>query len=294
MCPVKCRVTFKKKRKQFSTGISINPKEWDNKNQTAIPPDIHNHTNTQLSLIKTKLSQAFLFLQVNQQEFSVDDILAKYKGESTSKEIGVVEAYKLFLKHLKKLVDKELNQATYDKYVVYGKHLQQFLKKKFNTSDILLKELKSPFITQYEYFLKTELNFAQSTINKVLQRFRRMIRFTIAEEYLSKDPFLMYKAKTVRKEVLFLTKKQLADLEQQEFPIKRIEQIKDLFIFCCYTGLAFKEMANLKKTHIQEGFDGNLWLTIYRDKTQRTYKVPVLPKAQIIIEKYNTEPVVHL
>jgi site-specific recombinase XerD len=283
-----CRISFSKIRKQFSTGQFINPKNWNSKQQIVVPPEPDAELiNTQLSLIRTNLTQAFLFLQVKGTDFNVDDIYKQYKGETPKKEYGVMEVYNLHSARIKKLLGIDIQLVTYQKYLESGVHLQSFIKHKFKTKGIQLKALKSSFIEQYEYFLKTEKKFQQSTLNKAIQRFRKVIRYAVAEDYLDKDPFMLYKAKRVKKEVLFLSPEQLKKLEETNFRIKRIQQIKDMFVFCCYTGLGFKEMVNLKKTSITTEFDGELWLNIYRNKTTRSYKVPLLPKAKEIMEQYN-------
>ena len=285
-----CRITFNKLRKQFSTGLFINPKNWNSKKQLVEPPEPDAELiNTQLSLIRTRLSQAFLFLQVKGSDFTVDDIYKQYKGETPKKEFGVMEVYNLHSDRIKKLIGIDLQQVTYDKYIESGRHLQSFIRHKFKAKDIQLKTLKSSFIEHYEYFLKTEKKFQQSTLNKAIQRFRKVIRYAVAEDYLAKDPFMLYKAKRVKKEVIFLSPEQLKKLEETNFKIKRVQQIKDMFVFCCYTGLGFKEMANLKKLHITKEFDGELWINVRRNKTKRIYKVPLLPKAKEIMDKYDSK-----
>ena len=82
-----------------------------------------------------------------------------------------------------------------------------------------------------------------------------MVKFAIGHDYLDKDPFLLYRAKSVKKELVFLTVEELKRLEKHTFQIKRIQVIKDCFVFCCYTGLAFKEMVSLKKENIVKGYD---------------------------------------
>ncbi|MEZ4801161.1 MAG: site-specific integrase [Gelidibacter sp.] len=289
-CPIQARITYLKKRKEFSTGIFTEPENWNRTQQGVKPPDIeYNHKNTQLSLITAKVNQAFLLLQVNQGSFDVDDVYRQYKGENVKIEVGVHEVYLIFLEHLKKLIGKELILKTYQKYETYGKHLKSFIKWKYKSNDVKLSNLKSSFIVHYEYYLKTEKNFAQITLNKVLQRFRRAIKFAVAEDYLDKDPFMLYKAKSVKKEVVYLTQEELKNLENQDFEIERVQQIKDMFVFCCYTGLAFKEMSALKKTDIIKEFDGNLWINVQRAKTSRSYKVPLLPQAKKVMEKYDNE-----
>ncbi|MDN3491285.1 site-specific integrase [Winogradskyella bathintestinalis] len=288
--PLYCRITYKKQRKEFATGYYIYPENWDSKNQLVKPPEKeHNFLNTQLSLIISQINQAFLMLQVNQVSFDVEDIFRQYKGETVKTDVGVVEVYGLFLQYLERLVGKELNNDTHKKYIAYGKHLKSFIRWKYKTKDIKLSTVKSSFIDHYEYYLKTEKNFAQITLNKVIQRFRRSIKYAIAEDYLDKDPFMLYKARRIKKEIVYLSQEELLRLENKTFEIKRLQQIKDMFVFCCYTGLAFKEMIALKKSDIIVEFDGNLWLVVHRVKTSRSYKVPLMPQAKLIMEKYHQE-----
>ncbi len=287
---IMCRLTYLKQRKQFSTGRFINLTNWNSKQQCVEPPEPDAELiNTQLSLIKTKLNQAFLFLQVKGTAFTVDDIYRQYKGETPKKGFGVVEVYNLHSDRIKKLIGIDIQRVTYSKYLESGRHLQSFLKHKYKSKDIQLKTLKSSFLEHYEYYLKTEKKFQQSTLNKAIQRFRKVIRYAVAEDYLTKDPFMLYKAKRIKKEVVFLSPDELKKLEETSFNVKRIQQIKDMFVFCCYTGLGFKEMTNLKKTNVVVEFDGELWLNIYRNKTSRSYKVPLLPKSKEIMEQYNDE-----
>lgn len=289
-CPIKCRITFEKRRKEFSTGIFIYPNSWYNKKQCVKESDENSKIiNQKLSLISQKLHQAFLFLEVNHNNFTVSDIYKKYKGETPKKEYGILEVFDLFIKRIKLLVGKEIKLVTYNKYIESCRHLRNFVTAKFKQMDLSLKQLKSNFLVEYEYYLKTDINLQQSTINKAIQRLRKVINYAVAEDYLMKDPFLLYKPKSVKKEVVFLSKQELKKIENLNFEIDRIQKIKDLFIFCCYTGLGFKEMTNLKKEDVVTEFDDNLWIHIHRSKTNRVYKVPLLPKAKAILDKYKNE-----
>jgi len=286
-CVIKCRITHKLERKEFSTGKFINPKNWNSKKQLVEPPEPDAELiNTQLSLIRTKLNQAFLFLQVNEVNFDVHDIYLQYKGKPLKKERGVVEVYDMHSQRIKKLIGIDIQLVTYKKYLESGKHLKDFIKHKYKQKDIKLKAVRSSFIDDYVYFLKVEKKFQQSTLNKAVQRFRKVIKYAVAEDYLTKDPFMLYRPKTVKKPVVFLSPVQLKKLEKTTFSIVRIQQIKDMFVFCCYTGLGFSEMKNLKMKQITVEFDGELWININRQKTKKDFKVPLLPKAKAIMEQY--------
>ena len=117
-CPIRFRLTYQKKRKEFSTGLFINPKHWNSKQQVVEPPEPDAELkNTQLSLIRTKLSQAFLFLQVKGSDFNVEDIYRQYKGETNKNDIGVMEVYHLHTAKIKRLIGIDIKQVTYEKYV---------------------------------------------------------------------------------------------------------------------------------------------------------------------------------
>jgi integrase/recombinase XerD len=288
-CSIRCRITINKNRKEFSTGITIKPENWDINNQEATSDKESDFINDSLYLIKQKLRDCHLKLKINDAPFDIDDLLAIYNGKTTQNEKGVLEVYALHNNHIKRLVGKDIKQVTYEKYLESENHLSHFVKFKFKKMDMPLKSMKPSFVDEFEYYLKTEKNLQQSTINKVIQRLRKVVKYAIINDHLQKDPFLSFKPKTVKKEVVFLSKEELDKLEKHTFENPRLEKIKDMFVFCCYTGLGFKEMANLRHIDIQKGFDDELWLEVKRQKTGKSYKVPLFDVVKIIIYKYKTE-----
>ena len=282
-----CRITFNKTRKQFSTGLSIKPEYWNKEKQKVLEKaDNSEYINKQMSLIKQQLGQAFLMLQIQQKYFDVDDIYKKYNGEETKKELGVISAYGEHNTYYKKLIGKDIKEVSWQKFENTKTHLQSFIKWKFKQGDVKLSKLKYQFIKDFEYYLRTEKEMQQSTINKTLQRFKKMINFAVAQDYLNRNPFLMHKPKPTKKEVVYLTKTELIHLQKKEIDNKRLEEVRDCFVFCCYTGLAFKEMSNLRSHHIVVGKDGRNWIKMKRQKTNKSISVPILPVAQKLLKKY--------
>lgn len=289
LCPLNCRITFNKERKQFTTGFFVNPNYWENKLQKVNSRDSnYKFINAQIEQIQTKINNIILVFQLQGGECSLDNIYNKYIGLKIKKKEYVLSYYKQYLSKIKKLVGLEIKDNTYNKFVYVGNHLEAFLKWKFKKTDFPLEELSLQFLDDFDYYLKTEKKQEQITINKTIQRLRTPIKQAISEGYLDRDPFILHKSKTVRKTVIFLTTEELKTLEEAVLQQKRLSTIQDLFIFCCYTGLAFYEMAHLEKQHILIGFDGINWIQMKREKTQRQISIPILPKAQEIIEKYQT------
>lgn len=288
--PIYCRITYQKSRKQFATGIFIKPEYWDNVKQKIHPPNPENTIlNNKLSLIRQQIDKAFLMLQILPNEFDVDDIYRKYKGEDSKEEITILGAYDLHNEKTKKLIGIDFNKLSWSRYVESRRKVALFITKFYNKKDIKLKDLDLKFIQDLEYFFKTELNLKQATVYRSIQRVKKIIQFAISENYLKKDPFHLYKNKKHKTVIIYLTDEELKRLEKHNFTQKRLQQVKDLFIFCCYTGLAYTEMSTLTTKNIEIGFDGNEWIQMIRKKTNRKISIPILPKAKEILDKYNNE-----
>ncbi|HCM32971.1 site-specific integrase [Chryseobacterium sp.] len=288
LAPLKCRITYMGERKPFATGLFINPQNWDNKQQKVKPPNSENETiNTQLSLIKNKINQAFLFLQVNEEEFDVEDIFLQYKGNPPKKNKTILQLFQEHNDRIEKLIGKEYSIATLWKFKQAKELLKDFIKYSFNKGDYHFKDLDLKFIQDYEFFLKVEKSLALATTNKMIQRFRKIVKLAISQDIVQKEPFTSYKVKHIKKEITYLTREELAKIEEYQFKAERLQIVADMFVFCCYTGLAYNEMVNLEKSHIIIGFDGNEWINMIRGKTQHLLSVPLLSRGKKIIEKYD-------
>lgn len=290
LCPLNCRITLKKERKQFTTGLFVNPNYWDSKLQKLNSKDPNQKfIAAQMQQIQNKINNISLVFQLEGGQCTVENIYNKYVGKEIKKKEQLHSYYQQYLVRIKKLIGTDIKESTYTKFVYVGNHIAAFIKWKFKKSDYPLEELSLQFLDDFEYYLRTEKKQEQITINKTIQRLRTPIKQAISEGYLDKDPFVFYKSKTVRKEVIFLTTEELQKLEQAVFQQKRLSIIQDLFIFCCYTGLAYTEMFYLEKKNLQLGFDGMDWIQMKREKTQRQISIPILPKAQEIIQKYSSK-----
>ncbi|MBA9073513.1 site-specific recombinase XerD [Flavobacterium gossypii] len=286
-CPIRCRISFLSNRYEFSIGLFINPKHWHSKLQIAKPPNDENtFINTELSLIKNKINQAFLLLQVQENTFTADDIFNQYKGKPAKKNIGIVSYYNDYLNKYRKLIGIEIRQSTWNKFSYILNDLKDFIRAKYQKNEMLLKDLDYHFIVEFEYYLKTVKIQKQVTINKALQRFKKVVKIALIEKLIDSNPFVEHKPKRVITNVVYLSTEELDKLEKHTFSQIRLEQVRDMFIFCCYTGLAYNEMAKLESKHIEIGFDDMKWIKMIRDKTNKTISIPMLPKALSILEKY--------
>jgi len=159
-----------------------------------------------------------------------------------------------------------------------------------------LEQLDYNFILKFEKYLRSyvptdhQKQMGNNTVMKHIERFRKMITLAYKQEWIVRDPFINFQSKFEKVERGFLTEKELLTIEEKQFSIERLELVKDLFIFSCYTGLSYIDVMNLTKDHINIGIDGNLWIITQRRKTDNMVRVPILPAVDTLIKKYEHHP----
>ena len=285
--PIRCRITYLKERKIFSTGLFINPKNWSSAKQQAVPL---NTENTQLSLIKQEINQAFLFLQVGERTFDVEDIFRQYKGEPSSKQIGIVEFYSNYMERLRKMIGRDFKQSTWGKFYEILPAVKEYVSFKYKKKDINLIDLDFNFIEDFDYFLKTEKNNSQVTINKKIQRLKKVIKIARKQKLIDFNPFDEHKPKQAKTKIVFLTQDELDKLKNRNFKSEILNKVRDCYIFCCYTGLGYSEMFSLKKSDLKKDEEGIIWIYKERQKTERAFSIPLIfDEPLAILEKYKSE-----
>lgn len=157
-------------------------------------------------------------------------------------------------------------------------------------NDILLKDIQYSFVTDFEHFLKVIRKCNHNSSQKYIRNFRKIINNAIKNDWLDNDPFKAYRVKLRETKRVFLTKEELAKLEELDLQITRLDQVRDVFIFCCYTGLSYVDVEKLTRKQVLIGHDGNLWINIDRTKTGSPSNIPKLSKATNILGKYKDNP----
>lgn len=204
----------------------------------------------------------------------------------TQREESLLKLYEQHLEDTKKLVGLSKADPTYRKYERMYRRVVEFMKKKYNITDIPLREIKYQFIVDLEFFLRTEYKYSQNTTYKCMKFFKQVINKAIRAGLITVDPFNGYKISIERVDRGYLTEDELCKMMQKEFASKRLEQVRDIFIFACFTGLAYIDLAHLRVDNIQKMFDGRLWIVTHRQKTNTKVMVPLLPPALKILNKY--------
>jgi hypothetical protein len=197
--------------------------------------------------------------------------------------IGIFEQHN---REVKALIGKEFAKGTFDRYETSLKHTKDFLVWKYKVADIGICGIDHEFIMSYDFYLRTERNCNNNSTVKYLKNFKKIILICIANGWLDKDPFVKYKPKVKQVKRDFLNTDELAAMAAKKLASSRTGQVRDIFLFCCYTGLAYADVKKLKRTEIVVGVDGGKWIATSRKKTDTASNIPLLPQAIELMNIY--------
>jgi len=285
------RITVNQKRAEISLKRCIMVYNWDvSKNKVrGNSPDVR-ILNKYLDHVYSQLLDCHKQLLEEHKMVTSRAIKARYLGEDEhQKTLKEIIAY-----HNTSMI-AVLKHGTLKNYYTTERYLNTFMLSKMNVDDIYLKQLNYRFICDFEQFLRTyknELNVLRMTNNGVmkhLERLKKMVNLAVKLEWLDKDPFQKFQLKFVKYDRQYLTERELEHLENTYFNQERLERVKDIFLFSCYTGLSYIDVKELTEHQIVLGIDNRHWIHTKRVKTNELVKVPLLPKAYEIVQKYKAQ-----
>jgi len=290
-CPVYVRVTVNSKRFEFSSNKFAHLDKWSSEaGRIKSTSEEARSINSYLDSIKNKILNAEKTLLKKDIEINSENLRNEILGISNTRERMLIPIFEDHNSKVKQLVGQEYSPGTLDRYETSLKHTQNFMLWKYNISDIAITKIDHSYITEYEFYLRSVRKCANNTAVKYIKNFKKIIRTCIANGWLDKDPFVNYKAKV--KEVIrdYLTEQEIEDIMNKEFVSERLELVRDIFVFSCFTGLAYIDVKQLTLDNISLGIDGDKWIFKSRQKTDTPSKIPLLPTAQQIIDKYADHP----
>lgn len=289
--PIYARITINGRRAEVATGQSIEPERWNIAGSFAkgTKEDVR-IINERLTELKNRIHRIHNNIEESGQYISADLIKNVLLGKTGTRK-SLVEVFNYHNAQMKAQIGGDVAAATYKRYETTLKHLQEFMAHQYGRDDIYLTELKYPFITDLEFYLKTVRKCNHNSTLKYIRNFRKIVHLAIANEWLDKDPFMKFKVKLKEVKRDYLTKEELLALEEKELSVERLDQVRDVFVFCCYTGLSYVDVEKLTPKDISRGLDGEYWIFTERTKTGNSSNVPLLPKALEIIGKYKEHPV---
>ena len=283
---IMARITIDGKLCQFSTKQSILPENWNIAAGKAKGKDA-GRINALLEDIKASLNNIYHEQQRRDNYVTAEKVKNEFLGHSEKHET-ILDLFKKHNDDVKQLVGISKTIATYRKYEVTRRHLTEFIQSKYNISDIAINEITPMFITDFELYLRTTCKCSYNTTAKFMQFFKRIILIARNNGILIGDPFANYKIRLEKVDRGYLTEDEIKIILKKKMVSERLENVRDLFIFSCFTGLAFSDIHGLRKEHIVEDSNGVRWIRKGRQKTKIMCNIPLMEVPLKILEKYST------
>ena len=248
-----------------------------------------NTLNDFFDILKHKVHIAERKMILDGKEITYQSFKDKWFGIDMKKKM-LLEVFEQHNEDFALLVGKECAPGTLERYEVSLRHTRKFIEWKYKLPDINVTKLNYGFISSYALWLKTVRNCNHNSTMKYLANFKKVVLICFKNGWISKDPFANFKITTQEVQREILTELELKDIANKHFSTDRLNHIKDIFVFSCYTGLAYADVKKLKRLEIIVGVDGEKWIFTKRQKTDTASRIPILPMAATLIEKYKNDP----
>lgn len=285
------RVTVDGIRKETSTKRKWDYKRWDAKSERAIgTKEDARAFNHFIETMVMKINQFKMDLMYSEKTITSQRIIDFLLGRVVSKAL-LLEEFQSHNDEMFALVPADYALATYKRYHYTREHVKNFIAFKFTSADIELRDLDYDFISNFELYLKTVRKCNNNSTLKYISCLRKIIYRAMDKSIIPTDPFRAFKRKKTKTLKNPLSLLELIALEKQSFSTQRLSVVRDIFVFQCYTGLAYVDVYHLRNTDIGIGVDGKYWILSSRHKTGNETNIPLLPKALELVEKYKDHPV---
>ena len=285
--PVMGRITVDGTQAQFSCKVTANPKLWDTKGGRMTGKSMQAlEVNRKLDKMRVSINKHYQEILDRDNYVTAEKVKNAFLGLEYRCQT-LLKVYAQYNEDYEKLYKAGMRSwGSLRKYRCVYRHLQEFLQSRYHVNDISLKELTPAFITDFEAFLRTDKHLCENSLSVYMLPLRTMVFRAIDNGWLTRDPFHDYKVPKVETTRGFLTKEEIHLLMNAELKRKTMQLIRDLYLFCCFTGLSFADLKNLKEEHIQTFFDDSEWIMIDRQKTGVRSTIKLLDYPKSIMEKY--------
>lgn len=289
-CPVYVRCTMNNQRFELSTGIFIISESWNDQKQLVIGrSEEAKILNNRLDKIRTRVQDIYNQTESKGEPFTALHVKNRLLG--VSNERGVLEILDIIIKGIEARIGSDYSEGTLKHYKTTRERLFEFLKKRFGRNDIGISVVDYSFLNSFDIYLKTEYQLKPNTALTYHKHLKKAMNTGIAMNLISHNPYSSFKVSRNETHRDYLTIQELEQIRNKEISTLRMEIVRDIFFFACYTGLGYAELKKLNGTHIHQGNDGGEWIIIDRTKTDIRCRIPLLPQAKAILRKHEPFPV---
>jgi len=286
-CTIMGRITINGSAKQFSCQLYIKPQMWDTKGYKAIGcSDEARNINAELKQIIKDITKHYWEIRRGIGPLTAERVKAAYFNEGMECRT-LLQVFTLHNEDIAKLVESKFrSQSTLNKYKTVYKYLEEFLSSKYRLKDIALVDLRYSFIAEFELFLRKKKHCSTTTVWIYLMPLKRMVNIARDNGWMHINPFSTHYISPERKDRNYLTTKELGLLINAKFEKQYSEVLRDLFLFCCFTGVTCADLPGLTKRNVRKSEEGHVWLSYIRKKTGLACNLRLLDIPLRIIQKY--------
>nr|WP_315155778.1 site-specific integrase [uncultured Flavobacterium sp.] len=284
------RITVDGVRKETSTKRKWDSLRWDPRSERAIGnKEDARALNFFLDSLLLKVNEYKTQIMHSGKPITSQKVMDYVLGKITPR-VKVLEEFQKHNDEMTALLGRGYAKGTLDRFSITLNHLRAFIGFKFNVEDLEFTDLNLEFVKDFEFYLRTVRNCSNNTTLKYIANFKKIVIRALDNEIIIRDPFKNFKSRKTKMVKKPLSTQELYELERHYFSTERLNVVRDVFVFQCYTGLAYIDAYQLKKTDIKDGVDGAFWIMSERQKTGSATNVPLLPQALQIIHKYKEHP----
>lgn len=285
---IEVKITINGKRSFFSTGKNITAENWDKVKQIAKgKSEESQNINNFLKALKNRLYEKEVELMERGYIVTAELLKDSYFNKVESlKEKTLLEVFIEHNEDQAKHVGNGVAKATHWISVYTFRLVKEYMLQKYERNDIYLRELNQNFIQSFHTFLKIDKGMKQNSATKYLKQLKKIINIAVANSYMTFNPFATYKIEREPVEIDFLDEEELRKIINFDTPIPRLEKAKDMFLFGCFTGLSYIDIKTLAPEHFEKDSVGRIWIKKRREKTGILARIPLLPIAKLILDKY--------
>jgi len=288
--PIYLRLTVNGKRSELSISRKVDPEKWNARTGRMRGSGMEAvQLNQYLDMVRAKINKIQFQLVEEGNPFTALDIKNIYQGKDREVKM-LLEVFDEHNRQMKKLVDKEFAIGTWKRYFTTRNHISEFIRHEYKREDLPVHDVDLKFITRFEHFMKSVKDCNHNSSLKYINNFKKIVRLAVANGWITRDPFYNYKVKFKWVDREFLSSEELQSLVDLEINRPRIDMVRDMFVFCCFTGLAYIDVKKLTQDNLVRNIDGELWIESKRTKTDAKFSIPLLPTALVILDKYKDHP----
>ena len=255
--PVSMRITVNGQREEVRTKKSINPALWNQAKECSRGKDKKSRDlNEYIDSAKIRVSQLFNEMEQAGKVITAENLIRRFFGKDDENRKTLLGVFKEHNEQCRQLIGIDYELITVRRYDCCARYLGELIRDKYRQDDLLLKEINGEFVRSFEFFMKTSKHCQQNTVIRYMRCFKKIINLAIANEWMSHNPFAGIKFHEVVVNKEFLTMDEINVIAAKNFHLPRLENVRDVFLFCCFTGLAFIDVYNLREEHIVKDNSG--------------------------------------